>query len=399
MTDDPLDRAVDARIEAFRPDMLPPFSAIEGRKRRRDRRRLALAGGVLPLVVAGLAFAVVPQPDGGGSERLAPDRDQRGFAAKDNPDCAYTDLSGTSCAGAGPVQRYAVHYDLAATDSDPDYREPEIKACLALPGVTEVGAFTSSPPARTVDVAGPQAEFLSCTGAIPGLKVTAVAPPVGVGNLRVDAASVTGATVCLANGSGGYPDSGCRRLDEASARRLAAALDGAERLTGGTVCTAGGPVYRILLAEPGTKPAPIVVPTPCGPMTVAGNPFRLSDRVVRAVGTEYGREDGGFPWTGAQVCVDVPEGECRRLGADDARALARALAVDSRKEVDANVIYDCVQAPRDYRMTFEHPSVRAAPITVPTVCGPMRIGDLAYEVDQATRDAVKAAFDAGSPAR
>lgn len=58
MSDD-LDRAVDARIDAYRPEALPPFSVIEGRKRGRDRRRAAVAGVALSAVAfAGAAFAV-----------------------------------------------------------------------------------------------------------------------------------------------------------------------------------------------------------------------------------------------------------------------------------------------------------------------------------------------------
>ena len=67
MTDDPLDRAVDARIDAFRPDMLPPFSAIEGRKRARDRRRMAVGAGALSVVaLVGVGGLIVSSLTGGG---------------------------------------------------------------------------------------------------------------------------------------------------------------------------------------------------------------------------------------------------------------------------------------------------------------------------------------------
>lgn len=66
---DPLDRAVDARIDAYRPDALPPFEAIEARKRGRDRRRTATGAAALSVVaVAGIVF--VPSLLSGGQDRL-----------------------------------------------------------------------------------------------------------------------------------------------------------------------------------------------------------------------------------------------------------------------------------------------------------------------------------------
>lgn len=70
MSDD-LDRAVDARIASYRPDALPPFSAIEARKRSRDRRRTAVGASALSVVaLAGVSF-VVPVLTGNG-DRLTP---------------------------------------------------------------------------------------------------------------------------------------------------------------------------------------------------------------------------------------------------------------------------------------------------------------------------------------
>jgi hypothetical protein len=65
MSDD-LDRAVDARIDAYRPAALPPFSAIEARKRGRDRRRAVVAGAALSAVALAGAAVVVPSFAGGG---------------------------------------------------------------------------------------------------------------------------------------------------------------------------------------------------------------------------------------------------------------------------------------------------------------------------------------------
>lgn len=56
MTDDlELDRAVDARLAAFRPGQVPPFAALQARRRRRDVRRGA-AAVVGVLAVGGAAF-------------------------------------------------------------------------------------------------------------------------------------------------------------------------------------------------------------------------------------------------------------------------------------------------------------------------------------------------------
>jgi hypothetical protein len=60
MTTPELAAALAAQRAAFRPDAVPPFSGVIGRRRRRDRRRhIALAGG-LALVVATGALAAGP---------------------------------------------------------------------------------------------------------------------------------------------------------------------------------------------------------------------------------------------------------------------------------------------------------------------------------------------------
>lgn len=286
---DPLDRAVDARIDAFRPDTLPPFTAIESRKRARDRRRLATGGGLLSALAVVGAVVLVPALTGGG-DRLTPG------PVAEGPGLPRVQGEERPVRDAGNNQyevRYGGPFDLGTGPEALGKAEAAIEQCLRFSEPDYLTRSESTPTLYTAIVIGQDNidAFEGCIRAIPdvNLKLVSSTPPVGVGALRINAPSVTGARVCLADFSGGYPDSGCRSLDEGSARRLAAALDGAEQLAGGTVCTAGGPQYRILLAEPGTKPAPIVVPTPCGPITVVGNAFRLNERVVRAVATEYAR--------------------------------------------------------------------------------------------------------------
>jgi hypothetical protein len=92
MSDD-LDRAVDARIDAYRPDTLPPFEAIEGRKRSRDRRRTTTGAAALSVItVAGIV--VVPSVLSGGQDRLP------SYADPSPPQAAAQDLADRLCADA-----------------------------------------------------------------------------------------------------------------------------------------------------------------------------------------------------------------------------------------------------------------------------------------------------------
>jgi hypothetical protein len=56
MMSEAVDRAVDAQIDAYRPETVPPFELIEARRRRRDRTRLAAAAAAVAAV--SLAFAL-----------------------------------------------------------------------------------------------------------------------------------------------------------------------------------------------------------------------------------------------------------------------------------------------------------------------------------------------------
>lgn len=64
-----LDQAVQAEIDAWTPATSPPFDALTGRKRARDRRRMATGGAALSAVA--LSAAVLgPSLLGGGPDRL-----------------------------------------------------------------------------------------------------------------------------------------------------------------------------------------------------------------------------------------------------------------------------------------------------------------------------------------
>ncbi len=66
---DDLDRAVDAQIDAHRPDRVPPFDAVIARKRGRDRRRLATGGAALSAVALAGAPVLAPSLAGGDGDR------------------------------------------------------------------------------------------------------------------------------------------------------------------------------------------------------------------------------------------------------------------------------------------------------------------------------------------
>lgn len=65
-----LHRAIEAELDAHRPDVTPPFAAVRARKRALDRRRNALAGAALSVVaVAGIAVLPSALGPGGGQTR------------------------------------------------------------------------------------------------------------------------------------------------------------------------------------------------------------------------------------------------------------------------------------------------------------------------------------------
>lgn len=53
---DSLGRAVDASVAAHTPGMVPPFEAVQARKKARDRRRGGAALATTALVVAGVVL-------------------------------------------------------------------------------------------------------------------------------------------------------------------------------------------------------------------------------------------------------------------------------------------------------------------------------------------------------
>lgn len=150
---DPLDRAVDARIDAYRPDTVPPFEAIETRKRARDRWRMAVGTGALSVAALAGAGLVVPALNGGG-DRLTP--------------------GGPSEVTA--VTRFAVQYATSnPVEGRSDGADAALVRCLQLPGATgQAGAKLSDPIVWVVTVDGTPQQSTAvrdCLAALPDAKV------------------------------------------------------------------------------------------------------------------------------------------------------------------------------------------------------------------------------------
>lgn len=153
---DELDRAVDARIDAYRPDILPPFTAIEGRRRARDRRRMAVGAGALSVAAVAAGALVVPGLLGGG-DRL------------------------TTGQPAEPVAltRFTVRYaSVSPSEGRTGAVDAALGRCLALPGARdEVGLAYSDPPVWAVTVEGTAAQAADvrdCLAGLPDAKVETV---------------------------------------------------------------------------------------------------------------------------------------------------------------------------------------------------------------------------------
>jgi hypothetical protein len=90
--------AVDGEIRAYTPGVAPPFELLADRKRRRDRRRVALASGIVALAVIGVgSAAALVGPRLSGHDSLRPSTPSTA------PQPAAPDVLVIDCGGAGPV--------------------------------------------------------------------------------------------------------------------------------------------------------------------------------------------------------------------------------------------------------------------------------------------------------
>lgn len=153
---DALNRAVDARIDAYRPGTGPPFEIVQARKRARDRRRGAAAAGAVALAVGGLAFLPSLLSFGGNG----PDR------------------SPTVANGGGDDRaffEYRIRADDAAAfrDAGPDALT-NLEVCLQYPGLSDGVRLESDPPQFAGRVAGRQQAdaLVGCVETVPGMAAT-----------------------------------------------------------------------------------------------------------------------------------------------------------------------------------------------------------------------------------
>lgn len=329
---DDLDRAVDARLEAYRPGAQPPFEAIEERKRGKDRRRLLAAAASVAIVAVATAALAVPGPGRRPVEQIAvappssapasPAWDGRsGPLFEDGPavSCVETyspqTLTNRSLAFDGTVAAVG-----ASISNRPD------KGQLELTGVT----FTVNTWYRggttgevTVDLPPPASRSYSV-----GSRLLVSGEPRWAGepldrpiawtacggftryydpetaqvwqdafeaqdspeNLRLTSDGVRGATLCLADARGEFPEDSCRLIGKDGADRLTRALNGAQPQGRQPMCDATGATYRLLFDMPSARVIPIIIPTACGPITVGPGQYRINDRAARALDAEYARE-------------------------------------------------------------------------------------------------------------
>jgi hypothetical protein len=260
---DALDRAVDARVDAYRPDKVPPFEVVQARKRARERRRGAAAAATAALAVAGIAF--VPSALGSRDDgRNAP------------PSVANRD-DGTAVFG----------YHVKATDARA-FRDAGLQAqaaldrCFAMPGLSEGLVLFSFPAQYTGRVTGSdEAEaFEACVDAVPGTDATLT--PVDEEARDRPGLAWTGAEVCSVGS-----EEPCRQLDADQAAALDRVLDRAVPAPDGTAyCEALSPIYRVLFQHSSAKTVPIDVPLRCGPVLKGTEPYLLDqagrDEVQRA---------------------------------------------------------------------------------------------------------------------
>jgi hypothetical protein len=90
--------AVDGEIRAYTPGVAPPFELLADRKRRRDRRRVAITSGIVALAVVGVGSAAALV-----GTRLGDDDSLRPSTPSTAPEPTAPDVLVIDCGGAGPA--------------------------------------------------------------------------------------------------------------------------------------------------------------------------------------------------------------------------------------------------------------------------------------------------------
>lgn len=354
---DPVDRAVDASIDAYRPASVPPFEAVEARKRTRDRRRgagaalLSAAAVIAVAVLSGGAVLAPPdrQPTAAGSgapqaRTAVPDgysaelRDAAWIAESVSEDRRSVDV----LVAGGGCEAYA---DQEVRD-DGDVLRLTVRNRVLVPLDDVHGcarSFVTTPVRIALPRALPPGDKLyggcddpgsgadpeACRGLDGGDSETATAPV------------WTGATICTGSG-----DDGCRRVGPQDAARLQTVLDTAVPSPPGAVyCQVRGTAYSIRFEHPRVRSVPVVVRTPCGPMEQGSALFDLDPVGQQRVETAYLNAGPG-------------ESVVAGLGAAFGGVLRAAEGGDCARLVTAAGLKVAVQWPAGYTVTYRPLVVR-----------------------------------------
>lgn len=155
-----LHAAVEAEIDAHRPNRVPPFDGLLARRRSRDRRRAGAAVAAVVLAALGLAFLPAAlRPDGHDSQ-----------LADNHPPAATS-------------RRFEVRLTTAAALPDAQ----AVTSCLALPGLSDLAERLSTPASYQVTVTGiaETAGFRGCIGKIDAAVLVEVPAPTKDGLIAV----------------------------------------------------------------------------------------------------------------------------------------------------------------------------------------------------------------------
>jgi hypothetical protein len=192
---DRLDRAVDARIDAYVPERTPPFASLLARKRSRDRRRIAAVGvSVLVVVVAAGSATLVPTLTG-GTDRLV-----TGGATSEAPTPV------PSAAASGSIEPSPSTN--GPSTSTPPCRDQDLIAVATGGGaisngftgasirLTNVGTVTCQLPARPTSLGTTDMPLPTEPGVAPH-RGPQTLPPGGVAAFEISSMRVPGSGDCL----------------------------------------------------------------------------------------------------------------------------------------------------------------------------------------------------------
>jgi hypothetical protein len=277
--DGALGRAVDARIAAFSPATVPPFTVVRDRRRRRTRQRVASALLASTATLSAVSLAV-PSLGGGRDEVAGPAGD--GPPATSTVSVSFAEsgrdadrLAVGPCVGSlGTVHSSAASAVHVATLRATTEQLRDVVDCLqGLPGVVSVRV--DAPVADTVPSPGPSAG--PSAGATLGPSPAPQPPATVAGALPVPT-DPPDARICL----GTPEDQDCRAVGARAAADLARALGTGVRRQS-AYCRTGPDApsaletYRVSFGLRGgvAEPAVYAVPASCDPVTFQGQEYEV----------------------------------------------------------------------------------------------------------------------------